>query len=252
VLARIRSVKWSGKGRDWAIVRVGCFETIGVYLLDVFDLSNNKQSEGLECLSWKYATGREKERNGTRDKACDKGRLAGYEATERLLYRAWANRLTPQRLRLSPIPSQAEKERGDLHGAYGLDGIRSELLLLQGRTGDANLPVCRVRMPGDDRWRPRRASRTNDWRCSDRGERRPLRPILLLAGPRSPARSIACLSRTRTTACMHAIEICDTTSIAATKRFVCLHMRCFVMRRVLCLSLAGIDGGNNECKHVVS
>lgn len=61
----------------------------------------------------------------------------------------------------------------------------------------------------------------NDWRCSDRGERRPLRPILLLAGPRSPVRSIACLSRTRPTACMHAIEICDTTSIAAKKRFVC-------------------------------
>jgi hypothetical protein len=27
-------------------------------------------------LSWRYATGREKERNGTRDKASDKGRLA--------------------------------------------------------------------------------------------------------------------------------------------------------------------------------
>jgi hypothetical protein len=67
---------------------VGCFETSGVYLLDVFDLSNNKQSEGLECLSWKYAAGGEKERNGTRDKASDKDRLAGYEATELLLYRA--------------------------------------------------------------------------------------------------------------------------------------------------------------------
>lgn len=194
---------------------MGCFETSGVYLLDVFDLSNNKQSEGLECLSWRYATGGEKERNGTRDKASDKGRLAW------LLSYCTGRELTPQRLRLSPIPSQAEKERGDLHGGYGLDAISSELLLPQGRTGDANLPVCRVRMPVDDRWRPRRASRTNDWRCSDRGERRPLRPILLLAGPRSSVRSIACLSRTRPTACMHAIEICDTTSIAAKKRFVC-------------------------------
>jgi hypothetical protein len=139
----------------------------------------------------------------------------GSLATRLLSCYCTGRELTPQRLRLSPIPSQAEKERGDLHG------IRSELLLPQGKTGDANLPVCRVRMPVDDRWRPRRASRTNDWRCSDRGERRPLRPILLLAGPRSSVRSIACLSRTRSTACMHAIEICDTTSIAANKRFVC-------------------------------
>lgn len=63
----------------------------------------------------------------------------------------------------------------------------------------------------------------NDWRCSDRGERRPLRPILLLAGPRSSARSIACLSWTRPTACMHAIEICvHNLDRFAKERLVCI------------------------------
>lgn len=51
--------------------------------------------------------------------------------------------MSPQRLRLSPIHTGAEAERGDLHGAYGLDGISSELLPRKGRKGDANLSaVC--------------------------------------------------------------------------------------------------------------
>ena len=47
---------------EWRNARLGdstcaCWcKTCRVYLLVVFGLSNNKQSEGLECLSWKCAT----------------------------------------------------------------------------------------------------------------------------------------------------------------------------------------------------
>jgi len=141
--------------------------------------------------------------------------------TRQVIKAGWlAARLTPQRLRLSPIPTRRQREERGLHGAYGLDGISSELLPRKGER--AAMRIC---LPCAHACRrsveAAQGEQANDWRCSDRGARRPFRPVLLLAGPRSPLRSIACLSETRLTACMHAIEICVTTSIAAKKRFVC-------------------------------